>query len=134
MHIHEGFQVRGDMHASERGGRRHLQRALHLRRASGNVVFGLLDAGENAKHAIVEALACLRQGDLPRRALQEPRAEPIFKPFYPLRHDRRRKAESPAGKRHAPRRNDLCENFEITEIGHSLDCLSFWNKCLAFAP
>ncbi len=113
MVLHEAGQMRRDMHAAEGGRRRNAKHALRLRRAAGGIGFRLLDARENAEHAVVEALARLGQRDLPGRALQQARAQPVFQPLDPFGDDGWGKSERPPCCRHTAGGNDACKNLKI---------------------
>jgi hypothetical protein len=73
---------------------------------------------QNIDDAVIKPLARLRDGDLPRRPLQEPYAELVLQPPDPFGHDRWRHAQRAGGERHAACRNDFRECLQFIEIKH----------------
>src|SRR5690606_35462706 len=116
MSLHEAAHMRRDMHAAKGGRRGDAQRAARGARPAGDEGLRLLDTGEDAGNALVEAESGLGQRNLPGRALEEAGAEPFLQPLDALRDDGWREAERAPGGRHAAGGNHAGEDFEIAEI------------------
>ena len=111
-------EMRRHMHAPEGGRRRDPQEPPRRRGAPRHPGLRLVDRGEDGDDALVEALARFGQRQLPRRALQQPRAQPLLQALDPLRHDGRRKPELAARRRHRAGRDDAREDVELGEAIH----------------
>ena len=74
------------------------QRAARRRLQGAGDVVGLLDIGKDLDGAVVIGPAHLGQADLPRGAVEQPRAEPVLQRLDMVAHHRRRHVEPASGR------------------------------------
>ena len=109
QHAEGDIAVDGEMAARRRAGRR--------------LALGLLHLAEDAHGALVEGLAFLRQRELARGAVDQPRAEPRLQPGDQLADARRRQAQFSRGRGEAAEIDDADEDLHLggavgVETGH----------------
>src|SRR5207248_7766566 len=75
------------------------QRAARRRLQGASNVVGLLEVGKDLDAAVVIAFADFGEADLSCRAIEQPRAEPVFERLDMVTHHRRRHVEATSGGR-----------------------------------
>jgi hypothetical protein len=107
-----------DVQPAER--RRHgdLEEPARLRVAPAHEILRLLAQAEDVDDAFEVAGARLGERQVPRRALEQARAEPLLELADALRYDCRGKPHLASGGRHVAGASDACEYLEIAYGSH----------------
>src|SRR4029453_18247590 len=104
-----GWRARNALTSGPRWRWPKLMGALTRTRPGAALALGLLEVGEDALGALVEALARIRQPDLPGGAVEEADPEPILQRAHLLADRRHRQPERPRRAGEAARRHHALE-------------------------
>ncbi len=116
--LEKAHEMRCDMQAPERGRRGDAQGPARHMGALGNPGLRLVHRAENRDNPLLEATPRIGQHDLPRGALEQTRAEPLFQALDALGNDRRGQTQFARRLRHRARGGDAREDFEIAQPVH----------------